>query len=302
MPLFFCPIIGIGQHHLFPIKPHIILYYVRQTIMKKHIKSYIEKHAPMLLDTYRAVNNRRIFGRRYKNLHKRMHNQLYGNDCIEVLSGPFKGLKYFNEVVWGPITPKWLGSYEIELSSIIEEIIARDYEKIIDIGCAEGYYAVGLASRISRSNVFAFDTDFISRNQTKRLARLNALEDRVYVSNYCSSEDISRLATGRSLIVCDIEGFERSLLDPTSCPSLSFLDILVEVHEGSWRPNTLELLKSRFHASHTIEEVVATDRIKWVSSMMSTIPILKDRDLLLEAVNEHRSNGQKWLWMKTNTE
>jgi hypothetical protein len=169
----------------------------------------------------------------------------------------------------------------------------------LDIGCAEGYYATGLAYRMPRSRVFAYDTDFISRHQTRQLARLNALTDRVLVRGYCSHEEISRHAGQPVLIVCDIEGFERELLNPDACGALKKMDILVEVHEGEgkWKPSTLDLLKSRFSATHTLTEIKATDREshanKFIESQISTL----NRDQVREAMNEHRSNGFLWLWM-----
>lgn len=251
-----------------------------------------------MLDVYRAINNRRLFGRCFKELHARTQTTLFGSRDIQVLSGPFKGLKYYNEVVWGPITPKWLGSYETELSQVIEEIIARDYTCILDIGCAEGYYAVGLAYRLPKARIIAYDTDFISRRQAKRLARLNRVEDRVSVFRYCSHADISRHAAKRPLVVCDIEGFERSLLDPQLCASLRFIDILVEVHEGPWEPTTMDLLTTRFKTSHSVNELIANDREDWMRSFRSGSGPSITHKHLCEAVNEHRSNGQRWLWMK----
>jgi len=268
--------------------------------MKNFLKRLLESKAPFLLDAYRSINNRRLFRRRHGSLQKRMHVLFFGGKKIKVLSGPFKELNYFNEIVWGSITPKWLGSYEHELNKIIEEIVSRDYAVIIDIGCAEGYYAVGLAYRIPGVQILAYDTDFVSRRQTRKLARLNGLEGRVKVSDYCSGTEIAQHASDNPLIVCDIEGFERSLLDPVSCPSLLKLDILVEVHEVNRVPSTLDLLKSRFSASHSLEHIVATDRDEWIRRMMNDARLPIGREHLYEAVNEHRSNGFRWLWMKAN--
>jgi hypothetical protein len=39
--------------------------------------------------------------------------------------------------------PKIIGSYECELHPAIEEIIVNNYAEVWDVGCAEGYYAVG---------------------------------------------------------------------------------------------------------------------------------------------------------------
>lgn len=269
--------------------------------MKAYIKSLLEQRASKVLYAYQAINNRRVFRRLHKDIATQVYEKFYAENNITVLSGSFKGLKYFNETVWGPITPKWMGSYEIELNSIIEEIIENDYKNIIDVGCAEGYYAIGLAYRMPKVEVFAFDVDFISRGQAKRLARLNAVEDRVNISDYCTTDDISRLSTYNTLLICDIEGFERTLLEPETCQSLLSIDILVEIHEGFGQPTTLDLLKSRFFDSHIIQEVDMTDRMEWVNSMTSTAKIFEDRELLLDAANEYRSESQKWLWMKAKT-
>jgi hypothetical protein len=266
--------------------------------MKENIKRLLEARAPYLLDVYRSLNNRRVFGLRFRSLHKRAADHFFKGSQIEVLAGPFKGLKYFNAIVWGPITPKWLGSYECELHAVVEQIIATHYEVIVDVGCAEGYYAAGLAYRSLGSHVFAYDVDFISRRQTRRLVRINGLEQQVSVCRYCSSSDIERHASRSTLVVCDIEGFERSLLDPASCPALSRIDILVEVHEGTWHPKTLDLLTSRFSATHAIQEIDATDRENWIQMTLSDSGWTAPEEILREAVVEHRSNGSKWLWMK----
>jgi ribosomal protein L11 methylase PrmA len=79
----------------------------------------------------------------------------------------------------GLVPPKWLGAYEAELADIVEAIIKHGHSRILNIGCAEGYYAVGLALRDRASEVFAFDIDPISRVQTHRLARLNEVSDQV---------------------------------------------------------------------------------------------------------------------------
>ena len=55
--------------------------------------------------------------------------------------------------------PKLIGSYEEEVHPIIEEIIRRRYSIVVNIGCAEGYYAVGFALRIPDAIVYAFDVD-----------------------------------------------------------------------------------------------------------------------------------------------
>ncbi len=85
-----------------------------------------------------------------------------------VLDGPFRGLNYLVENNTVP-THKLLGTYEKELWPIIEEIIARDYRTIIDIGAAEGYYVVGLAQRMPEARVVAFEAQLKIHPRIRRV-------------------------------------------------------------------------------------------------------------------------------------
>src|SRR5215813_4226420 len=67
-----------------------------------------------------------------------------------VLTGPFKGMIVTDQPNWddGNSTLKLLGCYEHELWDAIELAITRKPSAVINIGCAEGYYAIGLARRL----------------------------------------------------------------------------------------------------------------------------------------------------------
>ncbi len=268
--------------------------------MRRRIINFLELHALPLLNAYRSIKIRRDAWRHGAAVIGRMRRLLGGGaegGGIRIASGPFKGLVYLDEPVVGPITPKWLGSYEHELAAIVEKIIATDYATIIDAGCAEGYYAVGLARRMPRASVMAYDIDYGSRRQTRRLARLNGVGGQVRVRSRCSHAGIARRAAGRALVICDIEGCERALLDPVACDALRRADILVEAHEGIWLPPTSDLLKSRFNGTHCIEEITSTDREGWIDAVLQSRALQATREELRAATDEHRDKGQKWLWM-----
>ncbi len=221
--------------------------------------------------------------------------------AINVQFGPFAGLRYFDETVWGSITPKWLGSYEAELHPIIDRIAERSYHTIIDVGCAEGYYAVGLAVAIPAAKVFAFDTDFISRAQVRRLADLNKITDRLQIHAFCNHSDLDALSHGDTLVVCDIEGFESQLLNPEIALSLLHDDILVEVHETSDSSLDVEhLLQSRFAKSHRIQRVTASRRDEWIDHNCQHLSTAISYDALQKATEENRATGRVWLWMQAN--
>ena len=58
-----------------------------------------------------------------------------------------------------PTSNQDLGIYERELYPTVEEAIAAKYPLIVDIGAAEGYYAVGMAMRSPQSQVIAYEMD-----------------------------------------------------------------------------------------------------------------------------------------------
>src|SRR5215472_3996438 len=69
---------------------------------------------------------------------------------LTVRGGPFTGMIYSEAAVKDRfVIPQMLGATELQLHSAIESIVGAGYQKIINIGCAEGYYAVGLATRTS---------------------------------------------------------------------------------------------------------------------------------------------------------
>ncbi|MCB0176400.1 MAG: hypothetical protein KDJ97_38235, partial [Anaerolineae bacterium] len=217
---------------------------------------------------------------------------------IFVMSGPFKGMKYYNEVVWGSITPKWLGSYEFELHRTILEISNRGYTNFIDIGAAEGYYAVGLASLDPNLRIYTFDTDPYARRLQKKLAHLNGSKN-ITIGKYCTYKKINQLATTKTILICDIEGYEYQLLDPDRAEGLLHCDILVEVHgfTGLQAAEVERILVQRFKHSHRIQRIAS--KVRCAKDWQNTCGYRLSNQELTIALNEHRSNSQCWLWLTT---
>ena len=82
------------------------------------------------------------------------------DDPETVLSGPFKGMRYpLRSSGQGGLLPKLLGTYERELSPAIERLISDRPTLVVNVGAAEGYYAVGLALRAPQAQVIAFEME-----------------------------------------------------------------------------------------------------------------------------------------------
>ncbi len=219
-------------------------------------------------------------------------NTILERSGTKVLSGPFRGMDYAFRASEGSRSARLLGCYEASLAPVIEAIIARAYPLVIDVGCAEGYYAVGLARRIPGARVLARDENPKAQALCGMLAARNGVADRVEVGGRMDHADFAICADQSVLVLCDIEGAEAELLDPVLAPGLLFADILVETHDVM-RPGLSDLIASRFAASHTIlrlDRKISTDLPDWMES-------LSDLDRLI-ALWEWRGGPTPWLWMQ----
>ena len=209
-----------------------------------------------------------------------------------VLSGPFKGMHYGVTASEGARAARLLGCYEASLAPIIAEIAAAPYEMVIDIGSAEGYYAVGLARLMPWVQVMARDENPAAQEMCRALAQRNQVGDRVQIGGRLGHRDLDLCLTQRSVIICDIEGAEAALLDPDLAPGLRAADILVECHEAMM-PGVTATLTARFAPSHHIRRL---DRAVSDAVLPEWMADWSDLDRLL-ALWEWRSGPTPWLWM-----
>lgn len=175
----------------------------------------------------------------------------------KVQSGPFKGMTVPTEVSWGDgdLAAKALGSYEAELHGALEAAIARQPEVIVNVGCAEGYYANGLAKRLPQAQCHAFDIDAKAQELCRQMAALDGVGDQVTVGGRCTREDLCALADGRNaLIVMDCEGAELELLAAESIEALRGSVIFVECHDFIGKPVT-PTLTGLFEETHHVENI-----------------------------------------------
>ncbi|MBI4754100.1 MAG: hypothetical protein HY778_01460 [Betaproteobacteria bacterium] len=223
-----------------------------------------------------------------------IRNRLLKLHGTTVLDGPLKGLDFLPESAEGCHIPKLLGCYEQPLLPHIEEAVAAGYDAVLNIGCAEGYYAVGMARRMPRTRVLAFDLNPRAQQACTALAAKNGVADRVTVGGLFSPADFARFAGHKALVLCDIEGAERDLLDPAAAPALAGLDLIVESHEGMMRGLTATLVE-RFAATHHITRIDDDGQRRLEAP--AWFKELAHLDQLL-AVWEWRSGPTPWLVMK----
>jgi hypothetical protein len=180
-----------------------------------------------------------------------------------VISGPFAGMSLLPEASWrdGDLPPKILGCYEAELHPAIVKASARNPKVVVNVGCAEGYYAVGMARLLPLARIYAFDSSPKAQDICKRAAVANRAGDRVVVAGKCEIELLRPVLqeTGRCLLFVDCEGAEIDLLDDVRLPEILRCDMIIECHD-CLNPLITKTLMTRFSASHDIENILEGPR------------------------------------------
>lgn len=242
-------------------------------------------------DTQEGLNNAlRLLGKWRSVL---IQNTLIQQEGTSVLSGPLKGLKFLSQSAEGCHIAKLLGCYEQPLQPAISAAMQTRYEQIINVGCAEGYYAVGMARSMPHTRVYAYDINPTAQKTCAELAAHNDVTDRIEIGSLCSHQTFKEHQDrGKCLVLCDIESAEADLLDPSRAPSLASMDLIVEVHE-CMKPGLVALLKSRFDATHAIE-LIEDNGQRSLSDAPAWFNSLSHLDQLL-AVWEWRTGPTPWM-------
>lgn len=168
-----------------------------------------------------------------------------------VLSGPFAGMAFVDPGN-GNYAPLLLGCYEQELHDIVRGIPAAGYERVINIGCGEGYYAVGIKRLHPAIQMWAHDIDPRLQQKCRDMAALNGVG--IAVGGAFDPNDFATHADHKTLVWCDIEGHEDVLLDPVRHPALAAMDILAELHPTD-QGHLVERIPARFAATHRVEVI-----------------------------------------------
>lgn len=217
---------------------------------------------------------------------------------LTVRHGPFRGMKYpQGDAAGSVIVPKMLGSYERELHEVIEKICQSDYSEVVDIGCAEGYYAIGLARRMPNCRVYAFDSDGRAIELCQKMAEVNQVASRLVTGSWCDGSKLQALPfTRKALIFCDCEGYEKELFTEEVIKHLKHHDVLVEVHDCN-DIETSVVLRRRFAETHTITVIESIDDIKKAHTY--DYPELEKYDLATrrKLVGEYRASIMEWFFM-----
>jgi len=213
-----------------------------------------------------------------------------------VQTGPFKGVVLIPNYMWGDgdTAAKLMGVYEDELHGFIETAIANSPDAVINVGCAEGYYSIGLASRLPGVTVTAVDIEPGSAKIVSDTAVANNLTNIKTVTKLvdCVWMQETFLSLTNPLVVLDCEGAELELLDLAQVPALAHCSILVECHDCI-TPGITNTLIERFQHTHLLQYAAQQRKDPFQFAWCAT---LSDCDKWA-LINEGRPSTMVWLYM-----
>lgn len=222
------------------------------------------------------------------------HSELSGKSEVE--SGPLKGLKINGEdLAWGTLLPKIFGLYERELHPFFQEIIESKVGTLIDVGSAEGYFAVGLALKMPELQVHAFDIDERAREHTHKLALKNQVEEQIQVNGECSKDTLLKFPKSeRALILLDCEGAEKDLIDKEIGEHFKNSYFLIETHD-SLAKGALSHVVESLSSSHNLELIVNESKKERLNHLSILEGIEPNREIALEALSDRRGSPTPWV-------
>lgn len=154
--------------------------------------------------------------------------------CDGVVSqGLFKGLQLNRNTWWGKsdLGAQCLGLYEKEILDLISA--HEPFDTFLDIGAADGYYAVGMLHSKMAKNAICFEISEVGQRAIKENWMINNSPGQLTVYGEANKQSITSIASTlplNSLALVDIEGFEFSLLTQDVIPLLKKVTMIIEIH------------------------------------------------------------------------
>lgn len=207
--------------------------------------------------------------------------ELFGG---EVKYGPFKGLQLKRDAWWGKqdLGSQCLGLYEKEILDFIDAISPGQFSTFIDVGAADGYYAIGMLTATKTPKTICFEKSekgrHVIRSNWERNGSVGDLRILGEANSSCFSE-LSESDLDGALVLIDIEGFEFELLTDSSLQALKTCTIIIEIH--NWVDDFLQKYEKFLSDANKYFEFNTLQRVERSTSDFEELRDLSDDSRLL---------------------
>ncbi len=151
-----------------------------------------------------------------------------------VVHGPFKGMALPDRSSWGTldVSAKILGTYEAQVTEALARL-SRPEGLLIDLGSADGYFAVGALRAELFGRCLCFEWSEKGQTALRDAAARNGVADRLEIHGEATAETLTRAVPdpGKAVVLCDIEGGEFDILNDRVLAHFAGCHILIELHD-----------------------------------------------------------------------
>lgn len=237
--------------------------------------------------------------RRAINAHrKHLALQIASEHQWRVGYGPFAGMQ-ISPVAWWDQTDlasKILGFYELEVLNVLSHVDRARYRFFVDLGAADGYYAIGALRAGMFQKAFCFEMSERGREVIRANAALNDVSDSVAVFGYADSrfyESLPEESLSSAVVLIDIEGGEFDLLTDELLVRLKGAMLVIELHEFMVDDGAVKLKR-------LVDRLERVYKLKWLTtgardlSGFESLSVLNDTDRWL-LCSESRTQLMKWV-------
>ncbi len=216
-------------------------------------------------------------------------SKIYNNT---VQQGPFKGMIINEDQFWGQgdRSSKILGLYEKEIQDLIVSIQKdKDYSTFVDIGGADGFFAIGSLVNNLFEKCEVFEISKKGRISIQKNSKQNNVYDSIKIHDKASKRSLIKIDNiNNSLILCDIEGGEYELFDEKLINEIYPSDIIIEIHKD--KENSLVNFEKRFTKTYSLTKITQEPRSL---KNFKELENINDNNRALIA-SEGRSYVQEW--------
>ena len=199
--------------------------------------------------------------------------------------GPFAGLKLTKETWWGEsdLGNQCLGLYEKEILNLLTDFDEDQFSAFIDIGAADGYYAIGMLKSAKVKKSICFEQSEKGRMAIQENWKRNGFPGSLEIFGEANLETIHRLQEAdisNAFVLIDIEGYEFNLLQPEVLQKFKSCVLVIEIH--NWVDDFFEKYKALLNEASQLFDISIVERVdRPISSLKELRDFTDDNRLLL---------------------
>ncbi len=219
----------------------------------------------------------------------------------KVAHGMFKEMKLNNNIFWSrnDLITHILGVYEDHIMNELIKFSKQNDSVFIDIGAADGYFAVGAAYSGLFKKVYAFEIEEKGRESLNKNAKSNLCDKNILIKSEANFEGLKDIINvhKRAVVLIDIEGDEFNLLNDQTLKLLSNCNIIVELHPALVKDG-YQKQKELISFSKSFFNVSLLKRKNYNPNMFEELDHFTDEERLL-AFSEGREDNMSWLILES---